>query len=131
MQVLAMSMRVMSVEDVLVGKLLSVSEQYLEYGAPLEAARSMREKVDWMQVRRRTSGSPYARAFMGLLEELEVVEPLAEAPALSGGPAAAAALASASGSELAQGWPPGAAILGVRARGRRANRRPALGAGPE
>lgn len=101
MQVLAMTMRVMSVEDVLVGKLLSVSEQYLEYSAPLEAARSLRERVDWGQVRRRTSGSPYAKAFMGLLEQLEVVDPLAEAAMPAEAPAPAAALAAASGSELA------------------------------
>ena len=32
-------------------------------------------QVDWDDVRRRTEGSPYARAFFTLVEELGVVEP--------------------------------------------------------
>jgi hypothetical protein len=73
MQVLAIRMPVMAIEDILVAKLLSVSEQNLDYGPPLEMGRSLRERIDWAQVRVRTSTSPYGRAFFALLEELGVL----------------------------------------------------------
>lgn len=73
MQVLAIRMPVMATEDILVAKLLSISEQNLDYGPPLEMGRSLREQIDWEDVRRRTAGSPYARAFFDLLRELEVL----------------------------------------------------------
>lgn len=73
MQVLAIRMPVMATEDILVAKLLSISEQNLDYGPPLEMGRSLREQIDWDDVRRRTAGSPYGRAFFALLSELEVL----------------------------------------------------------
>ncbi|MGN6372182.1 MAG: nucleotidyltransferase [Solirubrobacteraceae bacterium] len=73
MQVLAIRMPVMATEDILVAKLLSISEQNLDYGPPLEMGRSLREQIDWEDVRRRTADSPYARAFFDLLRELEVL----------------------------------------------------------
>lgn len=83
MQVLAIRMPVMSTEDILVAKLLSISEQNLDYGPPLEMGRSLREQIDWDAVRARTARSPYARAFFALLEEvgvLPVERPAAERP---------------------------------------------------
>jgi hypothetical protein len=73
LSVLAIEMPVMSLEDILVGKLLAVDEQKLHFGPPLEIARSIRERVDWDEVRRRTASSPYARAFFALLAELSIV----------------------------------------------------------
>jgi nucleotidyltransferase DUF2204 len=73
MQVLAIRMPVMAIEDILVAKLLSINEQNLDYGPPLEMGRSLRERIDWEDVRARTSHSPYGRAFFALLEELEVL----------------------------------------------------------
>lgn len=73
MQVLAIRMPVMATEDILAAKLLSISEQNLDYGPPLEMGRSLREQIDWEDVRDRTTGSPYARAFFALLRELEVL----------------------------------------------------------
>ncbi|TMK42360.1 MAG: nucleotidyltransferase family protein [Actinobacteria bacterium] len=78
MSVLAISMPVMSIEDILVGKLLAISEQKLDYGPLLEIARSLRESIDWSEVRARIHASPYARAFFALLAELDVVAPLSE-----------------------------------------------------
>jgi hypothetical protein len=72
--VAAVWMPVLPIEDVLVTKLLAVSHQQLDYGAPLQMARSLRESIDWDDVRRRTAESPYARAFFCLLEELGVLE---------------------------------------------------------
>jgi hypothetical protein len=74
-EVLATPMYVMSLEDVMVTKLLALGETHLDLAGPLEIARPVREQIDWDDVRRRTDGSPYARAFFTLVEELGVVEP--------------------------------------------------------
>jgi hypothetical protein len=71
--VLAIEMPVMSLEAILAGKLLAISEQRLDFGSPLEIARSLRERIDWREVRERTRSSPYARAFFALLAELDVL----------------------------------------------------------
>jgi hypothetical protein len=76
LSVLAICMPVMAVEDVLVGSLLAVNEQRLDFSAPLEVARGLRELIDWEQVRARTEASPYARAFMTLIAELAIAPPL-------------------------------------------------------
>jgi Uncharacterised nucleotidyltransferase len=72
-EVLAQEMPVMSLEDVVVTKLLAITETQLEFKSVLELARSVREQVDWEAVRERTAGSPFARAFFTLVEELEIV----------------------------------------------------------
>jgi hypothetical protein len=36
----------------------------------LEIARSLREQIDWDELRRRTDESPYAKPFFTLVEEL-------------------------------------------------------------
>jgi hypothetical protein len=71
--VLAISMPVMSLEDLLASKLMSLSEQRLDYAPVVEIARALRERIDWPALQERTSGSPYARAFFVLLRELEVL----------------------------------------------------------
>jgi hypothetical protein len=73
MNVFSIRMRVMSLEDVISSKLLALDEHFLNYESPLRMARSVREQVDWDEVRRRTHKSPYARAFFSLLEELDVL----------------------------------------------------------
>ncbi len=42
-------------------------------GSVLELARSLREQVDWDEVRTRTADAPFAKAFFTLLDELEIV----------------------------------------------------------
>src|SRR5688572_12989710 len=71
-EVAAMRMPVASLEDVLVTKLLSLSEQEPDYSGSLEIARSVREQIDWDEVRERTHGSPLADAFFTLVEGLEI-----------------------------------------------------------
>src|SRR5436309_6121310 len=71
-EVHAVRMRVLRPEDVLVTKLLAMREHDLDYESVLEIARAVREQIDWDEVRRRTEGSPYAKAFLTLVEELEV-----------------------------------------------------------
>jgi hypothetical protein len=74
LEVKAVAMPVMSLEDVLVTKLLALDEQNLDYKALLQIARPVREQVDWEAVRSRTAGSPYAAAFFTLVEGLGIVE---------------------------------------------------------
>ena len=65
---------VAAVEDVLVQKLLALTEQQPDYSSVLELARSLREQVDWDEVRERTESSPFGKAFFTLLNELEIVQ---------------------------------------------------------
>jgi hypothetical protein len=73
MDVFAIPMLVMSLEDMLTTKLLVLDEHTLDYEPMLQIARALREQVDWEDVRRRTSSSPFAKAFFTLVEELGVV----------------------------------------------------------
>jgi len=73
LNVLSMELPVMALEDVVVTKLLSLTEHSLDYSKPLEMARALREQIDWEAVRRRTSGSPFADAYFVLLDRLGVV----------------------------------------------------------
>ena len=68
-----MRMKVAPLEDVLTEKLLALREQHLDFRSVLELARSLREQVDWENVRERTATSPFAKAFFTLLDELEIV----------------------------------------------------------
>lgn len=75
LQVEAVTMPVLPLEDVLVTQLLSLSERYLHYRGLVAAARAVREQVDWEDVRRRTRHSPFARGFFTIVEGLDVVPP--------------------------------------------------------
>ena len=75
LEVNAVPMLVMSLEDVMVTKLNALDEHELDYERPLEFARALRERIDWEDVRRRTNDSPYAKAFFTLVEELGVLGP--------------------------------------------------------
>lgn len=87
MEVAAVRMKVMALEDVMVTKLLALGEHELDYESVLEITRSLREQVDWDDVRSRTAESPYARTFFCLVEELGLFErpraPSGTAPATS------------------------------------------------
>jgi predicted nucleotidyltransferase len=73
MEVQAMRINVAALEDVIVQKLLALNEQRPDYSNVLELARSLREQVDWNEVRERTRHSPFAAAYFTLLDELEIV----------------------------------------------------------
>ena len=75
LDVYALRLQVMPIEDVLVTKLHAMGEHQLDYESVLEIARTLREQIDWGDVRTRTADSPYARAFFTLVEELGVVQP--------------------------------------------------------
>jgi Uncharacterised nucleotidyltransferase len=73
LEVNAVRMQVASLEDVIAAKLLALGEHEADYGPLLEISRSVREQVDWDEVRRRTASSPFAKGFFTLAEELEIV----------------------------------------------------------
>jgi hypothetical protein len=72
--VLAMRMRVLSVEDVLVSRLLALDAHRLDYTGSLAIARALREQVNWTSLTGRVAQSPFARAFLVLLGDLGIVE---------------------------------------------------------
>ena len=74
MEVLAQTILVASIDDVLVTKLLALTEQEPDFGAVLELARALREQIDWDFIRTRSGASPFAQAFMTLVEGLGIVE---------------------------------------------------------
>jgi hypothetical protein len=73
--VLGLDLRVMAIEDVMVTKLMAVSEHALRYERLLQISRALREQIDWADVRARTETSPFARAFFVLLEGLDILTP--------------------------------------------------------
>lgn len=75
LNVLAMMVNVMALEDVLCSKLLAIDEHHADYGSLIGLARAVREQVDWEDVRARTDDWPFARAFFVILEGLGVLEP--------------------------------------------------------
>jgi hypothetical protein len=73
LHVIGITIPVMSIEDVLTTKLMALHEHELDYTGVLRIARAVREQVDWPSLRRRTEGSPFAKAFFVLCEELDIV----------------------------------------------------------
>src|SRR3954452_4252962 len=83
-EVMAIGIRLMALEDVLVSKLMSLDEHSADYSQLLLMARTLRERIDWEDLRARTSASPFAKAFFTLAEELDI------APGAESGTAASA-----------------------------------------
>jgi hypothetical protein len=82
-EVMAIGIRMMALEDVLTSKLMALDEHSADYSRLLLMARTLREQIDWGELRERTDSSPFARAFFTLAEGLGVAPPPSEA-----GPAA-------------------------------------------
>ena len=78
LDVAAMRMPVMALEDVLTTMLSAMNERSLDYEHAVQIARSLREQIDWEEVRARTADSPYAAPFFVLLERLGIVTHVAE-----------------------------------------------------
>ncbi|UGS36634.1 nucleotidyltransferase [Capillimicrobium parvum] len=73
MPVAAIDMPVLRLEDVFTAKLLSFNDHHLDFTGVLQMARALREQVDWAALEGATDGSPYARAFLTLAQELGVI----------------------------------------------------------
>ncbi|MGW4245426.1 hypothetical protein [Nocardia sp. NPDC004722] len=65
---------VISGTDLIIDKLLVFDAHRLDLSPMLRIARDLREQVDWPVVREHTVHSPYARAFLGLLADLSVIQ---------------------------------------------------------
>jgi hypothetical protein len=64
--------------DVLVDKLLPLGPHRCDFTGLLAIARALREQLDWAHIRSETAHSPYAAAFLMLLEQLAVLTEDAE-----------------------------------------------------
>ena len=73
-EVNGMTFRVMAIDDVMTTKLFAFKEHYLDYESALEMARTVREQIDWDELRRRCGDYAYAKPFFTLAEELGVAE---------------------------------------------------------
>jgi Uncharacterised nucleotidyltransferase len=69
----AIFMPVLPATQLMIHKLLSYTQHYCDFATGLPVARSLREQIDWDRVRRQTAKSPYAEAFLMLLDRLDVV----------------------------------------------------------
>ncbi|MEV4313580.1 hypothetical protein [Actinocrispum sp. NPDC049592] len=65
---------VLSGTDLLTDKLLVLDPHRCDFAPLLQIARDLREQVDWAQVTVNTCASPYARAFLGLLAGLSIID---------------------------------------------------------
>ena len=81
----AITMPVISATQLMVHKLLSYSQHHCDFATGLPVARSLREQIDWERVRLETAGSPYAEAFLVLLDRLDVVQLTGDAELTVGG----------------------------------------------
>ncbi len=63
---------VISATDLMIDKLNVLDAHRCDFAPLLHVARDLREQVDWSAVGRETGSSPYARAFLGLLEDLQI-----------------------------------------------------------
>jgi hypothetical protein len=80
----AITMPVASATQLMIHKLLSYTQHHCDFATGLPVARSLREQIDWDRVRRETAKSPYAEAFLVLLDRLDVV-PFPSEQLMSGG----------------------------------------------
>ena len=78
-EVCSIVMPVLSATDLVITKMLALSEHACDLGKVLPSARSLREQVDWDAVRQAAGDDPFARALLFLLAELEVA-PAADGP---------------------------------------------------
>jgi Uncharacterised nucleotidyltransferase len=69
-EVHAIHVPVLPPTEVLASKLMALREHNLDFAPMLEIARSLREQIDWEELKRRTDESPYAKPFFTLVEEL-------------------------------------------------------------
>ena len=73
LEVAAQQVPVAAIEDVLVAKVLALSEQEPDFAQVLAMARSLREQIDWEAVRAQVDRTPFGAAFLTLVERLVIV----------------------------------------------------------
>jgi hypothetical protein len=80
LSVMAMNIRVMNLNDILITKLMALDEHSADYGDLILITRSLREQIDWARIREETAASPFAVAFFALADGLEIC-PASQQPA--------------------------------------------------
>jgi hypothetical protein len=74
LRVESVRMPVLPMTDLLLGRLMALSEHHCDFGPVLLIARTLREKIDWARVRHECEREPMPAAFLYLLERLEIIE---------------------------------------------------------
>jgi hypothetical protein len=69
----AIAVPVLSATELMVHRLLTFTEHDCTFVGAIALARSIREQIDWVRVRDETKRSPFAQAFLFLLESLDLV----------------------------------------------------------
>jgi hypothetical protein len=70
----SVAMPVMDATDLVIARMKAFSVQSCDFAPVLGFARTLREQVDWSRVRSTTGDDPFGRAFLLLLESLEVID---------------------------------------------------------
>jgi hypothetical protein len=68
-----MPMPVLPATEVMISKLCALTERNLDFEGLVQITRSLREQIDWERLRAATGHSPFARAFLLLVEELGIL----------------------------------------------------------
>jgi hypothetical protein len=71
-ELLGIRLPVLPATDIVVPKLLALSEHYCDFSRPLAMVRAVREQLDWDRIRRETDGEPFAESFVFLLDRLGI-----------------------------------------------------------
>lgn len=72
LDVSAMHLQVVSLEDLLRSKLEAMDEHSATFGPVLEIGRALREQIDWALLREVCRGNPFADAYFALVEGLGI-----------------------------------------------------------
>lgn len=72
LSVMAMQIRVMDLNDILITKLMALDEHSVDYGDLILITRSLREQIAWARIREETASSPFAVAFFALADGLGI-----------------------------------------------------------
>lgn len=70
----SVTMPVMSATDLVVSRMLALSEHACDLSPILGSARALREQIDWQLVRQEAKRSPFAQTALGLLDALDILE---------------------------------------------------------
>lgn len=70
----SVTMPVMSATDLIISRMLALSEHACDLSPILGSARALREQVDWRLVRQEAKRSPFAQTALGLLDALAIME---------------------------------------------------------
>ncbi|HTU75405.1 MAG TPA: nucleotidyltransferase family protein [Trebonia sp.] len=72
--VASVPMLVLNATDLVISLLAAFNEHHADFALALTCVRPLREQVDWPRVRDQSAGSPFAGAFLILLERLGILQ---------------------------------------------------------